>query len=69
MDVSVDLRQYKDYRLAKHIEMRCDDLMAVNTEADPFRVAPTETGKSKFEDGVLSSIFGSKSWNVIVLEK
>ncbi|MBQ3880714.1 MAG: alpha-N-arabinofuranosidase [Oscillospiraceae bacterium] len=69
MDLTADLRQYKDYHLAKHIEMSCDDLMAVNTEADPFRVAPTEKGKSRFEDGVLSSVIGKQSWNVIILEK
>ncbi len=69
MELTCDLRQYKDYRLAKHLVMTCDDLFAVNTEADPNRVVPTTTNASKFEDGVFTSVIGKHSWNVIVLEK
>ena len=69
IEVGCDLRQYKDYKLAKHIVLTGPDLYAFNTEADPDRVAPSLSSASSFEDGMLKSVMPSKSWNVVVLEK
>ena len=42
---------------------------AVNTEADPERVVPKAGGNARVEDGVLHTVFGKKSWNVIRLAR
>lgn len=69
MEVSCDLRQFPGYQIEKHIVMSNDNLKAENTEADPFRVVPSENGNSKMEDGMLHAVFGKHSWNVICLKK
>ena len=69
MEVTLDLRQYKDYIVKEHIVMQCDDLKAVNTEENPDRVAPKAGGNAKVDGGVLTAVFEKKSWNVIRLAK
>ena len=69
LEVSCDLRQFKDYRVIEHIELHDEDLKAVNTEADPNRIAPAYSTASKLEDGTLKTILRHKSWNVIRLHK
>lgn len=49
--------------------MHNEDLKAVNTEADPERVVPKAGGNARVEDGVLHTVFGKKSWNVIRLAR
>ncbi len=69
MEVTCDLRQFEGYKLVSHTEVHDEDLSAVNTEADPFRIAPKESGASKLENGVLTTVLKHKSWNVIRLKK
>ena len=69
MEITCDLRQFADYHVARHIVMTHDDLEAINTEADPNNVAPTDGGNAALADGKLTAVLGKKSWNVIVLEK
>ena len=53
----------------EHIVLTNDDLKAVNTEKKPNTVAPTQSNDSKVENGILTSVLPSKSWNVIRLAK
>lgn len=69
MEVSLDLRQFADYKIAEHITMHNDDVKAVNTEANPNNVVPSNDGKSSIVDGILTATFMNKSWNVIRLVK
>ncbi len=69
MELSCDLRQYADYRVAEHIVMTSDDRYAVNTENDPFRVIPRTGGTSKNECGSFTAVLNPLSWNVIRLKK
>lgn len=69
MEVSCDLRQYAGYQIIEHIEMTDQDLKAVNTQAQPDRVAPKPCSNSKIKDGRLTSILAPRSWNVIRLGK
>lgn len=69
MEVSCDLRQYDGYQVVRHIVFSCDDMKAVNTEAEPDRVVPHENGISKLENGYLRAVLGKHSWNVVVMKK
>ena len=69
MEVTLDLRQFADYKIKEHIVMQDNDLKAVNTEANPNRIAPKTGGQSKIDDGILSAVMQTKSWNVIRLAK
>jgi alpha-N-arabinofuranosidase len=69
MEVTCDLRQFEGYKLVSHTEVHDEDLSAVNTVADPCRIAPKESGASKLENGVLTTVLKHKSWNVIRLKK
>ena len=65
-----DLRQFKDYKLDKHIILNHEDIKAVNTEENPDNVVEAvKNENSKFEDGKLTSILEKHSWNVIILKK
>ena len=65
-----DLRQFKDYKLDRHIVVNHEDIKAVNTEENPNNVTEViKNNNSKFEDGILSSVLEKHSWNVIVLKK
>ncbi len=65
----IDLRQYKNYMIDKHIVVNHRDLRATNTEKAPNTVLPHENGTSKLEDGHLSAVLEPHSWNVIVMKK
>ena len=69
MEVTIDLRQYANYRVLEHIVMQNEDLKAVNTEENPDNVVPEANGNAKVDEGVLRTVFGSKSWNVVRLSK
>ena len=69
MEVTLDLRQYADYRVQEHIVMHSDDLKAVNTEGNPNNVVPGIGGNSKVDSGILQAVFGKASWNVIRLSR
>ncbi len=69
MEVSLDLRQYADYRIQEHLVMHNDDLKAINTEENPNNVVPKSGGNSKIDGGFLQAVFERTSWNVIRLMK
>lgn len=64
-----DLRQFEGYRVKEHLVLTHDDMKAVNTEAAPDTVKPVSSGASRIENGVLTTVFGKHSWNVVRLEK
>ncbi len=68
-ELTADLRQFADYKVKEHIMLTHDDLKAVNTEENPDNVAPVAYNGTKLDNGVLTSILPSRSWNVIRLEK
>ena len=69
MEVSCDLRQFKDYRVTEHIVLEHDDLKAVNTETNPAEVAPKANGTSKNDSGMFTAILRKHSWNVVRLSR
>ena len=69
LEVSMELRQFADYKLPQHITMHHDDVKAVNTEEIPDNVVPVVGGTSEIHDGVLKAVFENKSWNVIRLRR
>lgn len=69
MEVSIELKQFADYKIVEHITMHHDDIKAINTEAEPDKVVPSVGGKSEVADGILTATFESKSWNVIRMRK
>ena len=44
-------------------------MKAVNTESDPNRVAPVQSGASRMDNGRFTTVFGKHSWNVVRLKK
>lgn len=69
MEVTCDLRQYADYKVKEHIVLHDEDLKAVNTEEDPFRIRPEANGTSVMDGGQFAAVLKHKSWNVIRLGK
>ena len=63
------LRDFPDCHVAGHTVMTCDDVNAVNTEAQPDRVVPHESDGHTLADGVLTVKLPALSWNVIRLEQ
>ena len=69
MEVSCDLRQFEECRLAEHIVLTNDDMESGQHRSrseprysDPFRCHQTENGK-------MHTVLGKHSWNVIRLTK
>ena len=69
IEVSMDLRQFADYKVIEHVLLQNDDLFAINTEAEPDKVAPVQCENSKVEDGALHAVLPKHSWNMIRLSK
>ena len=69
MELVCDLRQYEDYAVTRHIVLEHENLKAVNTEENPYKVAPREGGISKNDAGAFSALLTPHSWNVIRLTK
>jgi len=69
LEVSCDMRQFADYKVLEHIVLHDEDLKAVNTEAEPGRIAPVLSDATKLDAGRLSTKLLHKSWNVIRLGK
>ena len=67
--LSMDLRQFADYRILEHVTLHDEDLHAVNTEADPERIHPNADGHSLVDNGILTATLKHKSWNMIRLGK
>ena len=69
ISLTMDLRQFRDYRIIEHVVLEHEDLLATNTEEDPFRVAPKTVERSAAENGVLNTTLNKTSWNMIRLGK
>ena len=69
MEVSMDLRQFAEYKVVEHVVLEHEDMFAINTEADPYNVAPKNCQNSRVENGTLQSVLPKKSWNMIRLAK
>ncbi|HCT92815.1 MAG TPA: alpha-N-arabinofuranosidase, partial [Lachnospiraceae bacterium] len=67
MELSCDLRQFRDYRVKRHVVLAHGDVKAENTEERPDTVVPAENGKSAVAGGMLTAILPEKSFHVIVL--
>lgn len=64
-----DLGSFENFIVKEHIVLQHEDLKAENTMENPNNVTPASTGNSAVEDGVLKSVLGKASWNVIRLQK
>ena len=69
ISLSMDLRQFRDYRILEHVRMHDEDLYAVNTERNPERIIPASCDDSDVENGILKAVLKHKSWNMIRLSK
>lgn len=67
MELTCDLRQFKDYQVKEHIVLTHNDLKAVNTESKPDNVVPANSGNAKVEGGILQAVLCDKSFHVIKL--
>lgn len=67
--LDIDLRQYEGYKIDRHIVITHENSRAVNTEENPFNVAPRENGVSTLDNGALNAVLEPQSWNVIVMKK
>lgn len=65
IDLSLDMRSFKNLKLTEHLIMHGDDLNATNTFENPEAVVPysLSTDMHKNEGGVFSLILPSLSWN------
>lgn len=68
-ELNVDLHAFGNLRIAEHILLHHDDVKAVNTEENPYNVAP-KTGPGGVIDGETATLkIPALSWNVIRFEK
>ena len=67
MQLQIPLRQFADYRILEHKALHHADLYAVNTEEDPYNVAPVDADGATVQDGQLQTVLGKASWNMIRL--
>ena len=63
-----DLRAFGSLRVAEHIVLHHDDVKAVNTEADPMNVAPSQGPGAEADAGRVTVRLPALSWNVIRLK-
>lgn len=69
LELSCDLRQFDGYQILDHQVLTHQNLKAVNTQEDPWQVAPAAGTGAKIEDGRLTAILGRRSWQMIRLGK
>ena len=67
IEVTLDLRQFADFRVIEHVVLEHEDLFATNTETDPYNVKPHTCDNSSVENGILTSLLPKKSWNMVRL--
>ncbi len=67
--LNCDLRQFDGYKVLEHKQLTHADLKAVNTEASPQTVSPSDGGQSSVENGRLTAELKKASWNMIRLGK
>lgn len=69
MELSCDIRQFKDYHIKRHVVLTHGDLKAENTQERPDNVIPADNGISSVENGVLTAHLPDKSFHMILLGK
>lgn len=69
MEITCDLRQFKDYTVKEHILLTHADLKAVNTQSQPENVVPVRNENEKIDNGILHAVLQDKSFHVIKLGK
>ena len=65
--LNMHLRQFADMKVLEHVVLHDEDLYAVNTQEQPDRILPHNSGDAAVEDGKLTALLKHKSWNMIRL--
>lgn len=65
MELSVDLRSFKNVTVFQHTVLEHEDIHASNTRNNPGNVLPHNRGNAAAEDGSVSALLPKASWNVI----
>ena len=68
IELTADMRGYKNYRLLEHTVMESNDMKATNSSKNQA-IEPKAVNYSNFNDGILNSKLTRTSWNVIRLIK
>ena len=69
IELTLDLRQFASYGILEHVTLHDEDLYAVNTETEPYRIKPEANGYSAVANGTLKAKLQHKSWNMIRMGK
>ena len=67
--LEADIRGFSGYTVKEHTIMEHTDIKAVNTESNPYNVAPRSGGNAAVADGKLTALLPKLSWNVIRLAR
>ena len=67
--LSIELRGFGEYQVARHIVLQSGDPGDTNTKEDPFHVVPKNNGDAAVQDGLVQANLAPLSWNVIRLAK
>lgn len=68
IELTCDVRSFGDFKIIEHIVLEHDDMKIVNS-AKGEAVTPKCVDRSELEDGIITSVLGKASWNVIRLGK
>ena len=63
--LDLDLRSFGDLRMTDHIILHHDDVKAINTEENPFNVAPATLPLTELDSGRAQIPIPPLSWNVL----
>ncbi len=69
LNLECSIRGFQGLKIKEHIVLQSNDPLAVNSQADPFRVVPKNTGNAVLSDGIITADLSKLSWNVIRLSK
>lgn len=68
IELTTDLRGMEGFHLVEHIVMEESDLKLVNSSYEE-KVVPKTVNRSKMDGGIMTTLLGKASWNVIRLSK
>ena len=68
IELTTDLRGMEGFHLVEHIVMEEYDLKLVNSSYEE-KVVPKTVNRSKMDGGIMTTLLGKASWNVIRLSK
>ena len=68
IELTTDLRGMEGFHLVEHIVMEESDLKLVNSSYEE-KVEPKTVNRSKMDGGIMTTLLGKASWNVIRLSK